>query len=402
MRRLKSGVVGGAVLALGAMGCPGGGEGGPDAGVDTFDRRAMFQNLGSNVILPTYRSFSEKALALEQATAAWEAAVGTATEATARETAGQAWRDAMSIWQQAELMQVGPAGVMGAVTGGETLRDKIYSWPVVNTCRIDQELVAGNYGAPGFFQDEKTLVNVYGLDALEYLIFRTADANTCAPASPINAGGQWNALGTAEIQRRRADYAHAAASFLRTVSEDLVNRWDPADGNFVDQLATAGSADSIYETERMAADELFAAMFYLDLVVKDLKLAVPAGISPTCTSSTCPESVESRWAGFSKEEMHANLRGFRAMFTGNDGVGFDDWLVARGATDLSSQMVTEIDAALAAVDAIPGSLEGALGSNPVSVRAAHAAVKRVTDLKKSQFVSVLNLSVPDEGAADND
>ncbi len=380
--------------------CSGASNGGPDAGGDTFDRRALFQNLGANVILPTYRDFAAKALSLEQAAAAWEGALGTSNEATAREAAQQAWRGAMSVWQRAELMQVGPAGAMGTFTGGMTLRDEIYSWPVVSTCRVDQELVAGNFGTPDFFKN--ALVNVYGLDALEYLLFYAAEQNTCAPQSSINASGQWAALGAAEIRRRRADYAHAVAAQLRTVAEDLVNRWDPANGNFVSELATAGTAESIYETERMAADELFAAMFYLDLVTKDLKLAVPAGISPTCTSDTCPESVESLWASYSKEELHANVEGFRALLTGNEGVGFDDWLVARSATDLATQLVTETDAALAAVDAIPGTLESALASDPESVRAAHAAVKRVSDLMKSQFVTVLNLSVPDEGAADND
>ena len=182
-----------------------------------------------------------------------------------------------------------------------------------------------------------------------------------------------------------------------------MSRWDPANGNFVAELASAGTADSVYETERMAADELFASMFYLDLVTKDDKLAVPAGIDPSCTKDTCPESVESRWAGFSREEVRANLEGFRALFTGGtDGLGFDDWLVARGAAELAAQLVAEIDAALAAVDAIPGSFDSALASNPESVRAVHTALKSVTDLLKSQFVTVLNLSVPDEGAADND
>ena len=39
---------------------------------------------------------------------------------------------------------------------------------------------------------------------------------------------------------------------------------------------------------------------------------------------------------------------------------------------------------------------------PDAVKAAHASVKRLTDLLKSQFVTTLNLSVPQEGAADND
>jgi len=54
------------------------------------------------------------------------------------------------------------------------------------------------------------------------------------------------------------------------------------------------------------------------------------------------------------------------------------------------------------VEATPGTLEAAVEANPEQVMAAHAAVKGVTDLIKTQLVTVLNLRVPQEGASDND
>jgi len=367
---------------------------------DGFDRKAMFRNLGENVVLPAYRTFAERAAALEEATAALEAAVGTPDETSAREAAQRAWRDAFSAWQVAEPMRVGPAGTMGSYTGGATLRDEIYSWPVVNPCRIDQELVAGRYANADFFST--SLVNVYGLDALEYLLFHVGAQNSCAAQAEINTSGSWNALGSGEVTRRRAAYAHAATTYLKTVADDLVERWEPSGGNFVGQLAQAGMSGSLFETERMAADEIFTGMFYLDLVTKDDKLAVPAGIDVTCASDTCPEALESRYANASKEAVRANLEGFRQLFTGGDGLGFDDWLVAVGAGELAAQMKKEIDEAIEHGDAIPGNLRDTLATDPETVRTLHAEVKHLTDLMKSQFVSVLNLSVPDEGAADND
>jgi hypothetical protein len=41
-------------------------------------------------------------------------------------------------------------------------------------------------------------------------------------------------------------------------------------------------------------------------------------------------------------------------------------------------------------------------SDLAAVQAAHAAIKAITDNMKSQFVTVLNLSVPQTGAGDND
>jgi hypothetical protein len=90
------------------------------------------------------------------------------------------------------------------------------------------------------------------------------------------------------------------------------------------------------------------------------------------------------------------------VFTGGEGLGFDDLLVAEGAEALSATMLGHLDAALVAVEAIPADLSAAVGDGHPSVAAAHAAVRLVTDDLKSDFVTVLNLSLPAQGAADND
>jgi hypothetical protein len=94
------------------------------------------------------------------------------------------------------------------------------------------------------------------------------------------------------------------------------------------------------------------------------------------------------------------LSGLDASAT--DGVGFDDWLVARGAAELATEMKAEAEAALEAANALEGQLSALLVSNPESVRELHAMVKEVMDDLKTQFVSVLGLRVPEEGAGDND
>jgi len=372
---------------------------------DNFDRKPLLANLGEHVILPTYRAFTQRAEALEAATTSLVAAVGTPDEAARRQTARGAWRDAMGVWQEAELMQVGPAGTAGSMTGGESLRDNLYSWPTVNTCRVDQELVARSYENPGFFGT--ALVNVYGLAAIEYLLFVDAPENSCPPQVTINTNGSWNALGTAEVTRRRAAYARAASAYLATRARELTDRWEPGKGNFLAQLSTAGQSGSVYETARQAGDELFAAMFYLDLKTKDEKLAVPSGLDPACATQTCPAALESRFARHSKENVLANLRAFRKLLVGNapgeaDRPGFDDWLVFRGSPQVAEQLVANTDAAIQKLQAIPGTLEESLAADPAQVRDAHAAIKAITDILKTQFASVLNLRVPGEGAADND
>ena len=143
----------------------------------------------------------------------------------------------------------------------------------------------------------------------------------------------------------------------------------------------------------------------MDRYVKDLTLGTPAGVTPACETETCPEAVESRFAYVSKENLRNNMIGFKKVFLGgsaNTGVGFDDLLRNEGADALATAMVTKLDAAIAAIDAIDGTLREAVESRPAQVTAAYDAVKALNDDFKGQFVTILSLSVPQEGAGDND
>ena len=390
--------------ALLASGCGGGGGGGGGGASPTqppggeFDRNALLTSYAENVMLPAVREFAAAAADLASATTALVAAP------EERDTARAAWRSAMLSWQALEVLQVGPAGSPGMMMGGEGLRDEIYSWPIVNPCRIDQETARGNYADSDFFSTQ--LVNVRGLDALEYLLFAPDDGNACGASVDINMDGTWQALVTAgDVARRRAAYAAGAAADVAARAVQLRQAWEPAAGNFAAQLATAGQSGSLYPTAQSAVDDVFAGLFYVELVVKDEKLAAPAGIVPDCTTDVCPDLVESPWADVSKQQILANLAVARRVLLGGEtavATGFDDFLRARGAAALATTMLGALAEAIVAVEAIPGTMLEALASDPDAVRDAHAALKSFTDPLKSQFVTVLNLTIPQEGAGDND
>jgi predicted lipoprotein len=396
-----------AILFVAACGGGGNGDGGvpngPTPPPAEFDRNALLRTYADRIVLPALREFAVAAADLAAATATLEAAVTPGSAADAEWAAARdAWRIAIGSWQFVEVLQIGPAGSPGMTMGGRGLRDEIYSWPTVNPCRVDQETGTGDFTSDDFFVRE--LVNTRGLAAIEYLLFDPDDNNACAAAVDINANGTWAALMSAgEVPVRRAAYAARAAAEVSARAVELRDDWEPAGGNFAGQVSNAGSGDSIYESAQEAIDAVFAALFYVELRVKDRKLAVPAGLDPECSSSTCPEQQESRWADASREHLMANLVISERVFLGHAaGVGFDDFLRARGADDLADEMIADLEQAIAAAEAIPGTLTNALASDPDSVRAAHAALKVFTDNLKSQFITVLNLTIPREGAGDND
>lgn len=363
-----------------------------DAGESGPTRLAAVRDIAGNVLLPTYEDFAGAAADLETATVAW-ADSGSETDL---EAARNAWFEAMRIWQQAELMLVGPAGAMDLVAGGEDLRDAIYSWPIVNRCRVDQELVGGAYVDVDTFANEN--VNVLGLDALEALLFVEGDENGCAPNSSINTSGAWTEI-VPELATRRAAYAATAATLVRRDADALVAVWDT---DFMTVITTAGEGSELYASAQEALNGISDALFYLDKEAKDMKVAVPAGISIDCATDSCPDDRESLYANHSIPHVANNVRGFGLVFTGGDGMGFDDLLVEAGAESLSTEVLDAVDAAITLADAIEGDVPTILAADPAGLDALHAALKAITDLFKTQVVAVLDLELPMRAEGDND
>ncbi len=371
---------------------------------DLFDREALLRSYATQVVLPALRGFETNAGVLADATStlAERTAAGTASEAD-RTAARDAWRDAMGSWQLLEVMQVGPAGNAMTRIGGRGLRDEIYSWPMVNPCRVDQETASNDFASEDFFVREQ--LQTRGLDALEYLLFDPDTDNACAASVDINLNGTWAALlADGEIPVRRTRYAALASAEVQRRAVELRNAWEESGENFAAQLINAGDAGSPFDSAAVALDEVFRALFYIELQVKDRKLAPPAGLHTDCLANTCPELQESRWADASKEHVLVNLIAARQVFLGGTaaGVGFDDFLHAVGASELAVEMTTALDGAIAAVEAIPGTLTEALRSDPQVVRDAYIALKVFTDDLKADFVTVLALRIGQEGAGDND
>lgn len=380
-------------LLAASITCGDGGSTSPDADVsDTYDRTALLQNLASAIIVPLYEQFQADATALDGAVTAHCTALGTADEATSLETARSAWRVAMATWQQAELTQIGPTAA-----SGEALRDAIYSWPIVSTCAVDREVVALRNDPTGYDITVR-LANRRGLDALEYALFSATLEATC-----IVEG--WDALDAAQRAAARCAYAAVVADDLLNQADALVAAWT-GDAGFAARLIAAGTPGSEFATAHDGVDAVFGGLFYLDLYTKGRKLAAPLGLrANTCSvaiGTVCPADLESLHAGAVGPNLIANLAGFRALYLGGDGEGFDDFLRSRGADALADQIIVALDAAEVSVAGVSGSFTDTLGTDPARIQAVHDEVLEVTTRLKHEMPATLGLTIPDEAAGDTD
>ena len=407
-----SGASGGCVVVSTTRSAPPGSDVDAGASLDAGGRavgadatRRVLGALGSGVILPAVRDFDAAAAAL---TSAVEAHAASRSDADLR-AAQDAWVAAMERWQGLEMMQIGPAAMAGTAAapgavGGRDLRDQIDAWPLVNRCRIDQETVSRDFEDEGAFAAET--VNVRGLGAMEYLLFASNASNGCGASAEINASGAWAALGEDGVRTQRARYALTLARLVQRSAVTLRAAWEPSGEDWAGQLARAGEGASAFSSAQEALNAVSDALFYLDTEVKDMKVAGPAALGDACAASSCPDLLESRWAGRSREHIAANLVAFERLFLGDaperDAPGFDDLLVSVGAPDTASRMAEAIAAARRAAEALPRIDGSSLETHLAAFAALYDLLRTVSELMKTEVVTVLDLDLPESAATDND
>jgi predicted lipoprotein len=376
----------------------------PAAGVPAGEdaRRAMLARLAEHAVLPLLADLESAAQTLVETTAALDDAAGQNDDR--RADARAALAAVQATWQQLEVMHAGPAGAPTTFTGGLGLREGIHSWPLVSRCGADQQTALGRFTDDGWARGRT--VDVLGLHTLEYLLFRADAGNDCPAAASLNDSGTWAALGDDVVVARRATYARVVAEDVREKIVAMRRAWT---SDFAQTLAKAGLSGSSFSTAQQALDEVYAALFVVDLATKDKKIGVPAGLHVDCAADVCPSLTESPTAHLSLAHIEANLRGARVVLTGSgvgdedeDGPGFDDLLKDAGHDDAATTLVQRLDDALAATRGLGGTLEQVLVTDPARARELYAVVQRFTDELKSTLPSLLGLRVPDEGAGDND
>jgi predicted lipoprotein len=391
---------GGVVDNGGALATGGGAGAAPQVPVipdEPFTKAAFLRQI-ADCAVARYQDFEVHATALD-------AAAKANVEAASAESAmavQNAWLAANSSWQLAEVFRFGPAARSADQDpGAEELRDQIYAWRFGGRCPVETVLADKAYEASSF---GTSLINNRGLGAVEYLLFYAGVDNECPSYSAINAKGTWAALGAPEIDARKRAYAAAVAADVLGNTHKLLTAWDPQAGNFRKKLSQPG-AGSPYANEQAALNAVFNGIFYIEKEVKDYKLGIPLAVSE-CFNATCPEALESRYANVSTANIRLNYLGFRRLFQGCggnfSGLGFDDWLDAIGASDLRMRMLTALDGAQVALDELDPPLEVSLTAHTDRVWTVYTALKALTDLLKSEFVTVLDLELPAGAGSDND
>ena len=333
-----------------------------------FTEEKMLVNIGINVIAPAAADFALEASVLEKRIArACQAVASVNSGAVTNEwtEAQTQWKRAMLAFHRIDSFPVGPLW-----NDDKKLSMRIYSWPLFNSCGIDNETVRLKDGIGTAAADLPNPVR--GLGALEYLLFESSMATKCnARAYPHVI--KWTTLPQAEKRSDRCALASRLATDLSEQAKLLSDEWDPKGRNYTRRFID--KSDAKYPNAQAAANAVTDSLFQIE-ALKDLRLARPLGFHKDCVSATgkCPEDSEHPFSDFALESASARLAGFgdalRGKFTGSQGAtngfGFDDLLIARGHAEIATKIGGLVDTSLQGFRKFSASVGSGTGSGSAS------------------------------------
>jgi|TARA_B100000767_G_scaffold275359_1_gene311959 predicted lipoprotein len=378
---------------------------------DDFDLAGMLVDIADKVMIPNYTTLSTATLALSASTGidTYCSSIGTSGEAAAQSAVKIVWQDAVNAMQKTESHAVGPIA-----NNDDTLRNRIHSYANVNlgACSIDRAVVAHT---DADFDLSVRSSNQRGLGAIEYLLFNTTLTTSCAPQ--ITETSSWDALTTTDQKSQRCTYASKVATDVAAAASSVLTSWQ-ASGN--DYRATFVSEGNAGASLQALTDVIIV---HMDKEAKDRKVGIPTGVKEECSSFSCASLVEFPYTETSSSAIKNNLQGFRSLFTAGDGKGLDDLITERGYPDVTASLLEKTDAALANIDLATVSIfDQATAINDASTEtqctnsyvspdtqstnysacALTGLMKRITDVLKIEFVTILEVNLPGSVQSDND
>ena len=204
-----------------------------------------------------------------------------------------------------------------------------------------------------------------------------------------------------------------------TLASEAVNlAWKADFSNYRADFIASGSTG---ENKQALSDALINMM---DKQAKDKKISYPVGIQAACTAISCPDQTESKYSETSFENVKNNVQSFIDVYKGGTGSGFDDLITKAGFASTAESIETSAQAVITAIDnnsgtsiydqataindaTSDGACTNAYASpEPVttgrSVCSIAGLLKRVTDLLKIDFVTIVNVNLPGSVQSDND
>jgi putative iron-regulated protein len=334
------------------------------------DRQDVLRELSANVIVATYVDLASSTQQLAAATTALRAAPSAATLASAQ----QLYRSARTQQKMSEAYHFGPADDL-LVTGGA-----IDAWPA-DGAQLEA-LIQGS-GALTPSDVGRLGGNQRGFPALEQLLFDSSvgDAEVLARLTAAGSGA------------RRLELGESLAIDLAAVTRKVADGFS-GPGGYGFELAEAGAGSKTLATQSLGIDKVVTGLVYCAELMVMKKLAKPLG---TDTNNVVdPKLEEGPRSDSTLADLKANLLGIKAIYKGVNGAragkGLAEPVRAMNA-GAAMRFEQALEAALAAVDAVPPPFRTALVTNRAPIDTAYQAIRAVKSAIQTELAGALGASI---------
>lgn len=361
------GLILGAGSLVGLMNCSGSGSANNSP---KTDENLILQQLSTNLIVPSYAQLSESTQALADAANALCDAPSESGVLAAQE----AWRSAKNDLRLSDVFnEFGPYQTLNM----HALLDFRPTDPI----NIEAAITNNATFPPEILESLGSTVR--GLPAIEYLLFDPVEG---VPSILNQLSININA-------DRRCNLLVALSEDAANSAEILAQGWAADGGNFALSLSSAGQGSDAYPNLNDVYSPLVNAIVNVAESIKDMSLGEPLGTMSGGVPQ--PQLVESPYSLHSKQDILNSLQSIENLLQGNGptaaGLGFYEMIENKNES-FAENFLSSLQAAIAAVEAIPDPLSESVVNHPDLVNNAIEAVRVVRD-ESVTMASLFGVSV---------
>ncbi len=315
---------------------------------EEFQKGPLLENVGSNIIIPSYQNLYAKLTQLESTYQAFQLDL---TEPKLSDVK-LAWREAYLSWQDAFTFEFGPAMNSGLRTA-------------VGTFPSDTTKIMSNITNGGYVLGAVTNIDAVGFSSLDFLLYRE------------------NAMNDFTFNAAYRNYTLEVIQKMKSEAQATLSAWN--NGYLATFKASTG-------TESTSAFSLLVNEFNKSYeICKNAKLGIPIGKQSLGIQR--PEYLEARKSAISLELLRQSIVSLKNLFNGGSGVGFDDYLNALERQSLVTSINAQFSAIIAHIDGISGTLEQEMNGNPANLDALYTKMQGLVVSIKTDMASAFGVLI---------
>ncbi|MFB6258369.1 MAG: imelysin family protein [Flavobacteriales bacterium] len=332
-----------------------------------FDRKAMLENYGENLIIPGYKNLKASVGDLESAASDFTSDPKSSKLQTLQDRLVEAYKD----WQTVSVYEFGPAKDVA-------LRSFSNTFPT-DTGKIEDNIATGSYDLSDFGTEAEK-----GFPALDYLLFNPYRGDSAVV----------NAFSSDANASQRQDYLMDVIADLKGNAQGVLQKWKPSGGDHLSTFVNATGTD-VGSSLGLLVNEL-----NYDLeIIKNAEIGIPLG--KKSMGNPKPKKCQAYYGVRSKELAITHLKSLRDCYLGKgasgDLRGLDDNLEHIDAEissgPLHKAIRDQFSKTLDQLKKIPAPLSEAVVNSSSSVEDAYTELKKLVALLKSDMPSELGVQI---------